>query len=855
VEVAVSATSAHTGSPEGRLSSASRSAGITGPSSLLERVAAAPDAALVAAVCGPGGTGKSTLLQAVARAYRAAGAEPGTDGGPILVDDAHRFGPAALGRLVDLAAVPGARLVVAHRPGAGGAGLTALRAAVARGGLTIMLGPLPRDAARTRIARLLGEEPTAAVVDLVHAQSGGVPLLVDIVTRTLAHGFGRAGPLPAALVERHRHLVDALDPDIRVVLEAIAAGAPAECAVLAALTRLPAHQLATAVEAARATGFLDGDDRPVPFIRALLLATAPALRVRSLTAELAAARLAQGAPLVPTAREMIGSGATGEQVAALFDAAADEAMPRAPALTADLLSAAVLAGGDPATTAARHSGAAALAGDLDTALRLADQALADPVAVGADTARVAAAVALAHRGFPGRSAALLAALPAEHPVGPVWAVPALLAVGDAGSARSAMEAAHRADATPGLARAAGLMVATALMAAVDGTPGEALGGLARATVLLEPVAATTLLPDTPAALTALVALQVGEYGTADVALRRAAAGLHGGRPAQLRHLLLHGWVLLLRGRFTAAQEALSRADTTQRLQLRDELLAAALQAALARRTGSAAGLATSWARVRAALLHHPVDLFTLLPLGELAVAAALLQDDGHLAPHLDDAQRILRDLGDPVLWAAPLHWAQAQAAVAAGRRGEAEQHVTALQRTAAATPDMAHPAALAAAAGTWVQVRWGAIDQEAAIAAARGLAAVGQPWEGAKLAGQAATRCEGRGAAAALHACARELFRSTDGDGEVDPAPPPTEPGITPLVAEAEEPVLSERELEVGRLILDGLTYRQIGESLYISAKTVENHVARMRRRLGAASRNELFDRLRDLGAAVTPER
>ena len=853
--MAVSATSAHTGSPEDRLPGALQSAGVIGPSGLLERVAAAPDAALVAAVCGPGGTGKSTLLQAVARAYRAAGAEPGTDGGPVLVDDAHRLAPAALGRLVDLAAVPGARLVVAHRPGAGGTDLTALRAAVARGGLTVVLGPLPRDAVRTRVARLLDEEPTAAVVDLVHAQSGGVPLLVDVVTRALADGFGRAGSMPAALVERHRHLVDALDPDVRVVLEALAAGAPAECAVLAGVTRLPADQLVTAVEAARATGFLDGDDRPVSFVRALLLAAAPALRVRSLAAELAAARLACGAPLVPTARGMIGSGATGQRVAALFDAAADEAFPRAPGLAAELLSAAVLAGADPATTAVRHSGAAALAGDLDTALRLADQALADPVAVGADTARVAGAVALAHRGFPERSAALLTALPAEHPVGPIWAVPALLAVGDADSARTAADAAHCAGASPGLVRAAGVTVAAALLAAVDGAPGQALGGLARATVLIEPVAATTLLPDTPAALTALVALQVGEYGTADVALRRAAAGRHGGRPAQLRHLLLHGWVLLMRGRFAAAQEALSRADASQRVQPRDELVAAALQAALARRTGSAAGLATSWARVRAALLHHPVDLFTLLPIGELAVAAALLQDDGHLAPHLEDAHRILRSLGDPVLWAAPLHWAQAQAAVAAGRRGDAEQHVAALEGIAATSPAAAHPTALAAAAGTWVQVRWGAIDQEAAIAAARGLAGVGQHWEGAKLAGQAAARCDGRGAAAALHACARELFRGTDGDGEADQAPPPTERGTAPLVAESEEPVLSERELEVGRLILDGLTYRQIGEHLYISAKTVENHVARMRRRLGAASRNELFDRLRDLGAAVTPER
>ena len=411
-----------------------------------------------------------------------------------------------------------------------------------------------------------------------------MPLLVDVVTRALADGIGRAGPMPPALVERHRHLVDALDPDVRVVLEAIATGTPAECNFLAGVTRLPADQLATAVEAARATGFLDGDDRPVPFIRTLLLAAAPALRVRALAAELAAARLAHGAPLVPTARGMIGSGATGERVAALFTAAADEALPRSPALAADLLSAAVLAGGDPATTAARHSGAAALAGDLDTALRLADQALADPVAIGADSARVAAAVALAHRGFPERSAALLAALPAEDPVGPVWAVPAFVAVGDVGSARTATEAAQCADAAPGLARAAGLTVAKALLAAVDGTPGQALGGLARATVLLEPVAATTLLPDTPAALTALVALQVGEYGTADVALRRAAAGLHGGRPAQLRHLLLHGWVLLLRGRFAAAQEALSRASTPPSASsCATSSSSAALQAALARR--------------------------------------------------------------------------------------------------------------------------------------------------------------------------------------------------------------------------------------------------------------------------------
>ena len=59
--------------------------------------------------------------------------------------------------------------------------------------------------------------------------------------------------------------------------------------------------------------------------------------------------------------------------------------------------------------------------------------------------------------------------------------------------------------------------------------------------------------------------------------------------------------------------------------------------------------------------------------------------------------------------------------------------------------------------------------------------------------------------------------------------------------------VLSEREREVAALVLSGLTYKQVGDRLFISAKTVEHHVARMRQKLGATSRAELFDQLRQL--------
>jgi DNA-binding CsgD family transcriptional regulator len=56
---------------------------------------------------------------------------------------------------------------------------------------------------------------------------------------------------------------------------------------------------------------------------------------------------------------------------------------------------------------------------------------------------------------------------------------------------------------------------------------------------------------------------------------------------------------------------------------------------------------------------------------------------------------------------------------------------------------------------------------------------------------------------------------------------------------------LSDREREVAELLLLGMPYKDIGSQLFISAKTVEHHVARIRRRLGAESRSEMLSMLR----------
>ena len=74
-------------------------------------------------------------------------------------------------------------------------------------------------------------------------------------------------------------------------------------------------------------------------------------------------------------------------------------------------------------------------------------------------------------------------------------------------------------------------MAWGMIETIVGSPTAALSQLARAAGLLEPVRETTLLPDTPAALTALVALHCGELSVAETALRRAVAGGHGGRAA------------------------------------------------------------------------------------------------------------------------------------------------------------------------------------------------------------------------------------------------------------------------------------------------------------------------------------
>jgi DNA-binding CsgD family transcriptional regulator len=476
--------------------------------------------------------------------------------------------------------------------------------------------------------------------------------------------------------------------------------------------------------------------------------------------------------------------------------------------------------------AAEH---AARAGDLDTALRTADAALRDR----SDTehqVRAAAVLAavLPHRGLLARSVELHRWLARRQPACAPDAAVALLGVGALGEATAAVDTPD--DDAPGLADAADALTARGVLASVTGDSSAALSLLTRAAAVLAVCDRPAVRGDTPAALGALVALHRGEPELAGPLLDRALALDLGGPAHRRRHLLLRAWCALAGGDGVTARTLRARAGETgsEVVEPRDELVAVALDVALARRAGDVRGLLDLWARAREALVRHPVDLYVLLPVGELALAAARLGEQGWVAPHLSEGDALLESLGSPALWSTPWHWYGLQYAIATGRLDVAATHADALAVAALSSHQAVAPAR---AAEVWLRVLAGEVDPDEVTAAATGLRAAGLGWDGSRLAGEAALRTTDRRAISALLACARDLHAVASEEPEPDvPAP---------------RVALTEREREVAALVVEGLTYREIGARLFLSAKTVEHHVARLRQRLGSATRGELFGDLR----------
>ena len=777
-------------------------------------ISAEPDAGLLLDITGPGGCGKTPVLDAAARAYAEAavpvvrdlpadGAADLADSA-VLIDDAHLLNEAQLTALHQLAGIPGQRLLVAHRRWPASPALTGLGTALTARRPPIVLGYLDRAAIAGRVAELLGTPCPELLARLMYEQTAGLPVLLD----QLVTGLRDSGQLtadavrhlvprtrldvPAGVREQLRYVLEALPAEVRDVLFAATLSTGGDAETLGQLLETDGPAVDRALQAAQATGLMTDQGAVVPLAGRLLLRLTPAAYTNRICERLAGLQLTRGGSMLPVGQALLRTSARGTQVAETLQAAGQEALGSHPDLAGRLFAAAAAAGAQSPALLAGRADAAARCGRLDEALRFADEALVSdsltaaagdggPSAERTRALGITAAV-LAHRGMLARAAELyrLTDSPASGAGYPVIAVPVLTGIGALAEAQKVLASSPgHTETTPTLLNGIESLIAHGVEESVTGSSVVALSQLTRAASLLESAGSTPLLPDTPAALAALVAMHAGEFAAAASVLRRATSARPGGRLAGTRHRLLLGFLAMLRGHTGDAHALLTAAGAGQPvLEPRDELFAAAIEVGLARREGDLSALQRGWSRAREAMLQHPVDLYVLLPLGELAVAAARLSEQWWIEPHLRQADVLLEQLGEPALWRVPLHWSGVHAAIAAESPQEARRHVAALAEAASTSP---YAAVLAEAAACWMRVLAGTADVDQVVATARQLAAAGSGAEGARLAGQAAIRATDRKAMAVLLECARAVRPEVPGTAaQAAPVPPPPAPPRAP---------------------------------------------------------------------------
>ncbi|MGW1678573.1 helix-turn-helix transcriptional regulator [Saccharopolyspora sp. NPDC002376] len=792
---------------------------------LRSAVATAPTAPITAGVQGPGGYGKTALLAELAHAYRAAGVPvlgaadlDRASEGAVLVDDAHRLDPSVLGQLVEVARQPGARLLVAYRPGPRPDALAEL---IGELGAPVLLSSLSQEELAVQVGTA-----SADWIRWLHAQTGGVP---RYVSRVLAAAEPGVAQLPARALDQFQHDLDRLGEAGRASVTAMAVGATPHPDLLAALLDLDAATVGAALLAVRSGGMVVADDVLLPIVREAVLRLTPWERRLQITRRLVETQLARGGPVLPLVSPLLGAEIAllpEATLAKAFEQAGQEALLDAPKLAPRLFDAAVSAGAPAASVGARRARAAAVAGELDEALRLADQVIVDSAVPDRELGVQVAASVLAQRGLLERSAEMCrwSVGRLRWPGDREFAAVGLIGVGRLADADDVLGSSDDAGPPTSMTGAAAHLAA-GVRESVTGSASAALSELVRAASLSEPVGRGVLLPDSPASVAALVALHCGELDVAESTLDRAVGAGAGGPLLRDRHRLLAAWLPLVRGDTVAARAKLP----TGAMAARDRLVATAIEAGIASRDNDMAALAAARGQARQVVAEHSVDLFSLMPLGELVVAAARLRDLDWIDPYLTEALSLLERLDNPPLWTSILTWKRLQASIVLDELDTAQQRSAELSGMAHHNP---LAAAMAEASRVWLGILAGQVDQDEVERTARALHAAGLAWDGARLAGQAAIRTTDRRAMPALLECARAL------QGK---------PPRPRAVRGDENGLLSEREKEVAELVLAGLTYKQVGKRLFISAKTVEHHMSRIKQRLGCANREDLLNRLREL--------
>ncbi|ULN48430.1 isoniazid response ATPase/transcriptional regulator IniR [Mycolicibacterium goodii] len=799
-------------------------------------------------VSGGIGTGKSTVLAAVRAALREAGhtvltRPPRSDddaAAVFVIDDVHLLADDEIDCLTERSTDPESTVVVAAEPLAHRRALRALATALERENPVVTLAPMSAPDVGRILSTTLGAPPPPETVRSVLAVTAGLPFLVRAVAASAAEPEEAAR---YALIERLRHLDEQTRDTLLIVSLSLDLG-PDD---VAGALRVSGADASALVDRARAGGLVEPahDKRFLRLVHTCVAQIAGTARHHDLEIALLRSQLEMSTLSTELAVRLAEHGVRDDRLAEALTDRAVRVRGR-PAHAARLYRAAARAGS--AALNARLADALALSGDCATAGRMADDLLSseDP-ADRAAAVRIAASIAL-HDGSAAQAADLFRWL-GPYPDAAVSSAGTvvLLAAGDAASARAALST-ELAGPPTSAARAA-RSLAQGLVSSLDQPFAVTVARLGQAVTAVPYT--DGVAPDSPSALVALAALHGGDSVRARSVIARAVRGgtpdtENGATPCSspfsaARHRLLLGWVKMQDGQLAAAGADVAAAESGPPLHRRDALWAAALRTAIARRSGDSGAIQRHWYAAMEVLAEYSIDLFSLLPLGELWVASARMRQLDRLEHPLSEAFGLLEALGKPVLWSMPLHWAGVHAGILVNSPSAVAPHGQALTAAAGHSP---FARALAGAGRTWLRVLANHVDVDEVGAAARGLAQFGLTWDATRLASQAALQTSDARVSQAMLQLARDLKQS----GATDDTSAP-ETTHTPQAAQVSAPAgstrLSEREREVAELLLLGMPYRDIGNQLFISAKTVEHHVARIRRRLGAESRSEMLSMLR----------
>lgn len=714
-----------------------------------------------------------------------------------MADDVQWFGEPAVSELIRVAGE--VCVVASRRPWPIPPVVRALEDILTEHEPAVRLAPLTVDRLAPVLAQRRGAAIDTATVIEVHRQSAGWPglavLALDWSDRDL-------GVVPGWLVDAVLRHVERAGPRA-VELARLLALDEALTVAQAALVLDAADHRGDGERAVRAAGILDEEDRLAPLVARAVLVDLPGVAGRHLHDRIAAT-LGPVDPERSRAHLLAGTGSAPGVDEALIEAA--RRLRRTdPAACLELLARADAAGVPAERTSAIFAEAAFWSGR-------AEVPMPPP-----GTAEATEALTLALEMRAGRWQAA-AEVEVDHPS--LLAVRAVAAV-----------AAGRPLHEPGTTAGGGAHLPLertwrGLWLMACGGSADGLRLLAEAADDHDRVGSELPLGFTPHLLGGLGALSSGDLPAAASLLEQAIAAGSADPVLARSHRLVAAYVELRRGRHGPALDELDPSAGDQGTGL-NRLLRAALGAAVARRHADTARLRQAWEQAERELLRVTPSWLLLDPLTDLVVVGARLGHTARIEPVVRAAAEQAAALPAAGPASAGVAWLDLQVALAGSDVGGVDEAVEELRRSGSSDR---RSRARVRAGPVWALVVRGRADEATVLEAVDSLASVGETWEATRLAGQAALDAEDPEAA-------RRLLERARGLG-VEPVGQPGGDGLVALG-------LSDREAEVARRVADGLTHKEIGAALFISPKTVEHHVARIRQKLGADSRAELLAAVR----------